>query len=120
MRTYHDRKCKTFKACIIANMTQKYSTYLFMYSCSINKGVGHQGPDVSVLCVLSLKLNDPFVLSSSYSSSGMFSSMNSSRLIFFESEHDSLFHAQRLSTPSSFSSSLVLIVIMPAYKKMLC
>ena len=51
---HRDRECKTFKACIIANMTQKYSTYLFMYSCIINKGVSHRGTDVSLTCMLSI------------------------------------------------------------------
>jgi hypothetical protein len=51
---HHDRKYKTFKACIIANMTQKYSTYLFTYSFSINKGVSHRDMDVSLMCMLSL------------------------------------------------------------------
>ena len=38
-----------------------------------------------------MELNDSFDLSSSSSGSGMSSSMNSPRLFFFKSEHDSIF-----------------------------
>ena len=137
---HHDRKYKTFKACIIANMTQKYSTYLFMYSCSIIKGVSHRGTDVSLLCVLSslcqiwivvgtgsfsnaidCPLSEYHIRSQSAISSNRFWDVHFNELFQIESSSivsmTPFSHVRRLSTPSGFLSSLVLIVILPAYTK---
>ena len=113
-------------------MTQKYSTYLFMYSCSIIKGVSHRGTDVSLLCVLSSLCQIWIAVGTGSFSNVIDSSLfeyhicgqsaipsNEFQDVFlnelFQIEFSSIVsmtpcsHVRRLSTPSGFSSSLVLL-----------
>ena len=115
-------------------------TYLFMYSFKINKGVSHRGTDISLLYMLSspcqiwiaigtgsfsnaidCPLFGYHIQSQSAIPSNKFWDVFFNEL--FQIEFSSIVsmtpcsHVWRLSTPSGFSLSLVLIVILPAYTK---
>ena len=125
---------------MMANITKRCSTYLFMCGYNINNNASHRGTYVSLTYMLAspcqiwigvgtgsfsnaidCPLSEYHIRSQSAMSSNRFWDVHFNEL--FQIESSSIVsmtpcsHVRRLSTPSGFLSSLVLIVILPAYTK---